>query len=200
MDEKIAIIILAAGSSSRLKSPKQLLKFKGKTLLENSIDTALKANLGPIFVVTGSHEKEILPTLQKYTDKVVVTHNTNWDKGIGCSIQVGVNEILVHYPNIYGAIIMLLDQPLIDVSHLVNIVKSHYAFGKKIIASGYGGSFGAPAFFHKKMLGFFDKLNGDEGAKSIISRFKQDVHVIPNPEAEIDIDTEEDFQNLQKRE
>jgi molybdenum cofactor cytidylyltransferase len=79
------------------------------------------------------------------------------------------------------------------------MVRSHYTYGKKIIASGYGGSYGVPVFFHKSIFGYLDKVGTKEGAKSVITKLKQDVHVIPNPEAEFDIDTPEDYKRLLKR-
>jgi molybdenum cofactor cytidylyltransferase len=198
LEEKIAILILGAGGSSRLEQPKQLLEYKGKTLIENSIDTALETHLGPVYVILGSHGQEIALRLKKYKREIRIIQNQNWEQGVSSSIRLGLKEIEKEEPGIYGIIITLVDQPLINLSHLVNMIRSHFSFGKKIIASGYGGSFGVPAFFHRKMFPYVEKLEGDQGAKSIISKLKLDVHIMPNPDAELDIDSEEDYKNLLK--
>ncbi len=200
MEEKIAILVLGAGSSSRFKQPKQLLEYKDKTLIELASQTAVDTYLGPVYVVLGSDHKKVEEKLRKFEDKIEVIINKRWEKGISESIKSGIDKIRKDHPDIYGVIIMLTDQPLISVNHLINIARSHFSSGKNIIASGYGGSFGVPAFFHNSLFNYFDKLEGDTGAKSIISNLKRDVHVIPNPEAELDIDTKEDYQELLKKE
>lgn len=199
MEEKISIIILGAGPSTRLNEPKQLLAFKDKTLIEHSIDNALASNLGPVFVVIGSSADLISKKLKGYKGKINIILNQEWESGVGSSIRAGLREVEKKEPKTYGILITLVDQPLIDTSHLLNMIRSHFTFGKKIIASGYGGSFGVPAFFHKSLFNYVEKLEGDQGAKSIISKLKQDVHIIPNPDAELDIDTEADYQVLQNR-
>ncbi|MBR9997784.1 MAG: nucleotidyltransferase family protein [Cyclobacteriaceae bacterium] len=198
MDEKIAIIILGAGASTRLNQPKQLLEYKGKTLIENAVNTALDSNFGPVYVVLGSNGREIVQKLKSYREKIKVIQNSKWEEGVSSSIRAALKEIEKDEPEIYGIIITLVDQPLINVSHLIKMIKSHFTFGKKIIASGYGGSFGVPAFFHRNVFPYVEKLEGDQGAKSLISKLKLDVHIIPNADAEIDIDSEEDYKNLLK--
>jgi molybdenum cofactor cytidylyltransferase len=199
LEEKISIIILAAGPSTRLNEPKQLLSFRDKTLIEHAIDNALASNLGPVFVVLGSSADLISKKLKGYKGKINIVHNQEWESGVGSSIRAGVGEVEKKEPKTYGILITLVDQPLIDTSHLVNMIRSHFTFGKKIIASGYGGSFGVPAFFHKSLFNYIEKIDGDQGAKPIISKLKRDVHIIPNPDAELDIDTEADYQVLQNR-
>ncbi len=199
LDEKIATIILAAGSSSRFKEPKQLLEYQGSTLIETAVSTAVKTHFGPVITVVGSDEKKVVNALKSYKDKTAIVVNNAWEGGVSSSILAGLEKIQQMDSDIYGVLIMLSDQPLISVNHLVAMVRSHFSSGKKIIASGYGGSFGVPAFFHKSLFHYFDKLEGDKGAKSIISKLKQDVHVIPNPNAELDIDTEEDYKKLLER-
>jgi molybdenum cofactor cytidylyltransferase len=199
LEEKIAIIILAAGASSRFNKPKQLLKFRGKSLIEHAVDTAFETNLGPVFVVLGKSAEEITNRLQDYEGKITISINPDWNDGISSSIKKGLEQVETKYNDIYGVIVALADQPLITVAHFVNMVKSHFTFGKNIIASGYGGSFGAPTFFHKSIFNYIEKLDGDDGAKSIISKLKRDVHIIPLTDAELDIDTEEDYKNLLNR-
>ena len=199
MEERIAILILAAGASSRFNSPKQLLKFRGKSLVEHAVDTALSANIGPVYVVLGNSGEEIAKELHAIRDKITILINPDWNAGVSSSIKKGFKEVENNHEDIYGVMVTLADQPLITVSHLIKMVKSHFTFGKNIIASGYGGSFGVPVFFHKSLFNYIEKLDGDRGAKSIISKLKRDVHIVPNPDAELDINTEEDYKILLNR-
>ncbi len=198
MEEKIVILILAAGPSHRFGKPKQLLEYKGKSLLENSIDSALKSTVGPVIVITGANHSKLERIFKKY-DSIKVFHNKNWAKGLSSSIQKGLNSARKSYPNLYGILIMLCDQPLISHEYVIDMIRSHYTYGKKIIASGYGGSYGVPVFFHKTIFGYLDKISESDGAKTVITKLKQDVHVIPNPDAEIDVDTPESYKKLLKR-
>ncbi len=198
MEEKIVILVMAAGPSHRFGKPKQLLEYKGKTLLENSLDNALKSNIGPVIVVTGANHSKLERILKKYND-VKEAYNKSWEKGLSSSIQKGLNTARKSFPNLYGVIILLCDQPLINHDFILDMVRSHYAYNKKIIASGYGGSYGVPVFFHKTIFGYLDKISEDDGAKTVISKLKQDVHVIPNPDAEFDVDTPESYKQLLKR-
>lgn len=197
MEEKIVILVLAAGPSHRFGKPKQLLEYKGKTLLENAIDNAIRSTIGPVMVVTGANHSKLERILKNYPE-VKTAYHKGWAKGLSSSIKKGLNAARKNFPNLYAVIIMLCDQPLVGYEYIVDMVRSHYAYGKKIIASGYGGSYGVPVFFHKTIFGYLDKISEDDGAKAVITKLKQDVHVIPNPAAELDVDTPESYKKLLK--
>ncbi|MFC2124576.1 NTP transferase domain-containing protein, partial [Bacteroidota bacterium] len=153
MEEKIAILILAAGASERFGKPKQLLIYKEHSLISKAVRTALKAKIGPCIVITGSHNKEVEHDLKVYEDKIRLYNNTKWEEGMGSSLRNGIKFINNNIPDVYGVIILLCDQPLINSNFLIEIVRSHFSSRKKIIASGYGGSWGAPVFFHHTLFG-----------------------------------------------
>jgi len=196
MEEKIVTLIMAAGASERLGQPKQLLPFKNLSFVSNAVNTAIESKNGPCVVVTGAHYKEVKEDLKSFKNKVLLCHNKEWEKGIGSSIQCGIKFINNNIPDVYGVIILLCDQPFIKSDFLVRMTRSHFTSRKKIIASGYGGSWGVPVFFHSSMFGYLEELEGDKGAKIVINRFKQNVFVIPNAEAEIDIDTMDDYKQI----
>ena len=198
VEEQIAILILAAGESKRFGQLKQLLKINGDSLLQHTVKTAIGAYIGPVVVVTGYENEEIGKDLDGFTGKIQLVHNHEWQEGIGSSIRTGIHYIRENLTQVYGVIIMLCDQPLIKSEYLINMVRSHFSSGKKIIASGYGGSWGVPVFFQKKLFGYLAELKGDKGAKSVVNRLKQDVHVLPNPDAELDIDIVEDYDRLKE--
>ena len=196
MEEKIAILILAAGESRRFGTPKQLLAYKNQTLIGKAVSTALMAKIGPCIVITGSHSKEIIKDLKKFKNKIRTCNNDDWKDGMSSSIRNGIKYIKKEITDVYGVIILLCDQPLIKSDFLVEMTRSHFSSRKKIIASGYGGSWGVPVFFHHSLFSYLEELEGDHGAKSVINRLKQYVHVLPNPDAEVDIDTVEDYDRI----
>lgn len=192
--EKTGIIILAAGNSSRLGQPKQLLPFKNTTLLKNTIAEASLVPNSTIIVVTGSNHELIEKELQ--TSKLKITFNPNWESGMSSSIVAGLNELQLSHPDIKNTILTVCDQPFVTSSVFGNLVNEYHKTGKGIIASSYSETLGTPVLFDKKYFNQLLELKGQEGAKKIISKFLDDTVSIPFEKGNIDIDTEEDYNKL----
>ncbi|MWB96916.1 NTP transferase domain-containing protein [Flavobacterium sp. GA093] len=194
MKNKTGIVILAAGNSSRLGQPKQLLVYKDTTLLKNTIAAASLVPDTTIVVVTGSNheliEKEI------HLTQVKIVFNPDWPSGMGTSISKGLTELLSLEPNSQSCIFTVCDQPYIS-SEVFENLGNHYIETKKgIVASAYSGTLGTPVLFDKKYFKELAELKGQEGAKKIINSFLEDVVSILFEKGEIDIDTIEDYNNL----
>jgi molybdenum cofactor cytidylyltransferase len=189
----IGCLILAAGSSSRLGRPKQLLIYNQKTLIENTISAVLAAEVSTIYVVLGSDIALIRDAIRNLPVKII--HHHKWQEGIGSSIRIGISYMETE--NHFDAIlIMLCDQPYISSEHLKDLIKEFFQKQKSIIATGYGNHVGVPALFHQKIFSFLKELTGDKGAKDIISKNSEDVFVKNFEQAAIDIDTPEDLSKL----
>jgi molybdenum cofactor cytidylyltransferase len=194
--DNIALVLLAAGGSTRMGKPKQLLPYQGQPLIRYVAKTALASGSDPVVVVIGSDVAEMRAALDGLD--VVVVENTEWEQGIGTSIRAGISgaEIL----GCGGAILALADQPLITAEILKHLVEEHEETGRPIIASEYDGTVGVPAFFTRE---FFPKLKAllpSEGCKAtILAHLEQSIR-IACPEAETDIDTPEDYQSISKSE
>jgi molybdenum cofactor cytidylyltransferase len=194
MKMNIACLILAAGSSSRLGRPKQLLKYKQKTLIEHTISTVLAAGISQVYVVLGSDFETIRDTISHLP--VHMIHHQAWQEGIGSSIRAGIS--FIENENHADAIlIMLCDQPHISGDHLNALIECYSKQNKSIIATGYEQHAGVPALFDQKIFPSLKELKGDSGAKSIISKNSDDVILINFEQAGIDIDTPEDLRNLE---
>jgi molybdenum cofactor cytidylyltransferase len=191
-----AIIILAAGASSRLGRAKQRLEYKGKTLLNHAIDTAIDAAVGPVIVVTGANENEILSGIN--TGKVLIAYNSHWQEGMASSIHAGLNTALQKYPQLEAVILMVCDQPYVDPPLLNNLVQTKATTGKSIVASSYNDTVGVPALFDKRFFPELLSLKGDEGGKKVLFHHDDDISTVAFPEGSIDIDTESDYQSLNK--
>lgn len=198
MDEmnksKIGIIILAAGASTRLGRPKQLLKFKNKTLIEKVCETALETGFQSV-VVLGANSEKIKPAIENLP--INFCENSEWQTGMSSSIQAGLQNLLETNPELSAAIILLCDQPFITKKTIFRLVAKQKETGKAIVTSKYGETIGVPALFRREIFEELFALRGDIGARFLIQKFKaKNLAKIPAPEAEFDIDTEEDLIHL----
>jgi len=187
-------VILAAGGSSRIGQPKQLLPFRGKTLVRAVIDAACQAGCSPVVVVIGSNGEKIHPELTHAN--VMEVQNTNWQRGIGSSIRSGVKALTDHAPDVEALVLLVCDQPAMNARVIEGLIATHETTKKEIVASSYADTVGVPALFDRF---FFERLLslGDEaGAKSIILQNPERVAQFTFPEGAIDIDTWEDWEKL----
>lgn len=193
---KIGIIILAAGASTRMNGvPKQLLEFKGKTLLRRAAETALSfAAASPIVVVLGANAEKSLPEIKDLP--VLPTINENWASGMGGSIKMGLSMLLTENTDIEGAILMLCDQPFVTAETLNRLVETRQKTKKPIVACQYADTIGVPALFAREMFAELSNSQGDAGAKAVIKKHVANVAKMPAPEAIFDVDTQADFQKL----
>ena len=194
MKEITGIVVLAAGSSSRLGQPKQLLLYKNTSLLKNTISQASQVPNTAIIVVTGSNheliEKEI-------TDSEIKTiFNPDWELGMASSIATGLKELLRLNPDIQKCIFTVCDQPFITTIVFENLIKEYQKKVKGIAASEYAATLGTPVLFAKKYFTELLQLKGQEGAKKIINRFLEYTVAVPFEKGNIDIDTIEDYNKL----
>ncbi len=187
----IGLILLAAGASSRMGQPKQLLRYRGQSLIRHAIETARNTACSPILVVLGAYSEQIEPELSDLDVQIV--NNPNWSHGISTSICVGIERLQDNWPNLDAAVLMLCDQPLIS-AHLINQFIEAYATEKwKIIAAKYQRTLGVPALFDQTLFPELTKLNGDFGAKSLIHQNIQITLGIDYPQGAVDLDTPENY-------
>ena len=188
------IVILAAGASTRLGKPKQLLEYRGKTLLAHAINEAVNSNADEVVVILGKNANLFKKEIDE--KKVRVTVNSSWEEGMASSLRLGLDTLFYDKPYIDAVIFMVCDQPHISSSILNELIKIQQKTTKQIVTCNYGDSMGPPALFHKKYFEDLVKLSGDTGAREIIQRNMNDVATIPFPAGKIDIDTEQDYDNL----
>ena len=194
MTNKYGIIILAAGSSSRMGRPKQLLPYKGKNLLQHIVNIALEAAVGPVVVVLGA-EAELLKKELDET-KIIAVINNDWEKGMGSSIRFGLQQFTDRFPEAEGVIFTVCDQPFITSSLLCELVSIYNQTKNPVIASMYEDTKGTPAFFHRDIFPELSSLKADKGAKQIINNHKGKMGLVSFPMGSRDIDTESDYVQL----
>jgi molybdenum cofactor cytidylyltransferase len=191
---KTGVIVLAAGNSSRLGRPKQLLPYRGRTLLTHTTTEILNAGLHPIVVVTGAFHAEVSDSL--HGQSVDIVFNPAWEEGMASGIVAGLSKILSAHPDVDAVIIAVCDQPFISSALLSQLVSTHETSGKGIIASAYANSVGTPVLFGRSYFEQLLALSGSEGAKKLLKQYPDDLATVAFPEGDIDIDTGDDVQKL----
>lgn len=188
------IIILAAGNSSRLGEPKQLLQFQGKSLIRHITEAALEAIGGNVIVVTGSNPQLIKAELESLPCELAF--NADWQEGMSGSIKTGIAALQSHYPKVKGSILAVSDQPFVSAKTFISLIQIFEKSTKGIVASEYSDSLGTPALFGSSYFPSLLELTGAEGAKKLFKRYADDVSAYAFPQGSIDIDTQEDYNRL----
>ncbi|RZJ64260.1 MAG: nucleotidyltransferase family protein [Flavobacterium sp.] len=196
MKYELGIIILAAGSSSRLGRPKQLLEYKGKPLLQHAVNVALNVPGSRVIVVTGANHAAIERVVD--LSKATVVHNEDWESGMASSIGSGLYKLLELAPEISECILTVCDQPFLDDGIFDKLLIEFLRTRKPIIASAYAGTLGAPTLFAKKYFPSLLSLTGFQGAKKMFEQYGHDVASVAFERGNIDIDTQEDYDQLKQ--
>lgn len=192
----IGVVILAAGESSRLGSPKQLLPFEGQTMIQYVVKTAVDSKAKRVIVVLGAKADSIAANIDNKRATVVI--NDSWQEGMGASIRTGINKLVEVDPDTEGAILMVCDQPEVTSQLINDLIGTHRQTGKPIITCSYADTFGPPTFFHRKIFPDLLQLKGDVGARKILQQHVRDVETIAFPGGHRDIDTKADYEALTK--
>jgi len=194
---KIPILLLAAGASSRMGQPKQLLPWGEHTLIEHQIQTLL-ATSNPVNLVIGSNSDLILPIIQKFP--VTIFINTDWESGMGSSISIGIRQINQLFPEAEGVLITLLDQPLLTASYFQKMLGAFLPGSQQILVSrSASGWTGVPVLFDQCYFKELSGLKNDEGAKKVLKRHEKHITFLEGGELLEDMDTPETYQQLLKK-
>ncbi len=194
MNENI-IIILAAGASTRMKQPKQLLPYESESLLAHTIKEAQKS-LMPVIVVLGANATEIKEEIKKMEEEIMI--NEEWESGMSSSIKAGLQKALANFHEMQNCILAVCDQPYISSILFQELVDEKKQCGKNIVACSYADTLGTPCLFDKKYFAELLQLEGDHGAKNILQKYHHDVAVVDFEKGKFDIDTKNDYQELLK--
>ncbi|WP_102349076.1 nucleotidyltransferase family protein [Bacillus sp. Marseille-P3661] len=193
---KIGAVILAAGLSSRMGQPKQLMQLAGKPLFLYSVDKAITANLNPIAVVTGKYHHELTDHLGSRKN-VSILNNEEYAEGMATSLRKGIRSIEGN--NVDAAFVMLADQPFIPLSLIDNMIQSYLenrSKGYLIFQPQYNSSPGHPVLFDSSLFCEFRQLEGDVGGKEILQKYKNQIKRVPagDDSWNFDIDNPTDYE------
>src|SRR5215510_385002 len=190
--KSIAAVILAAGESSRFGRLKQLVHFRGRTLVRRVVAAATETDCSPVIVVTGNGHTEVEHELR--ATHAMIVENKNWKTGISTSIRAGIGALIENAPDVAATLLLVCDQPFLDAPVLRGLIALHRKTGMPILGSAYAHTLGVPALFDRSIFPELLALSGDSGAKAIILSNRARTGEFAFPKGEIDIDRMEDLQ------
>lgn len=192
---KLASILLAAGPSTRLGQPKQLVRIDGEDLVRKTARLLIAQEPTSVTVVTGCESDGVEQALAGLPVRTVL--NRNWEKGMGSSINCGVRSL---NENLDGVLLMVVDQWCLqaeDISRLIDhwsgdisrIVTACWHEGKAFVS-------GPPAIFPRKLIPELKYVLENRGARQVIDRHIDIVEFVPMENAAFDLDRPEDLERL----
>ena len=191
---QLHILVLAAGASTRLGQPKQLVRLGGRPALHIVVSNAVALTGGTVSVVVGANAGDLTYMLAHSSASVVV--NRHWEEGIAASIRVG---LAAAPPACEAVMILLGDQVAVTTEDLKRLNDAWKGEEGSMVASVYGQQVGVPAIFPRAFFSELAQLRGDQGARAIIERNAYRLIRVPVPNAAIDLDTPEDLAALTER-
>jgi molybdenum cofactor cytidylyltransferase len=190
---ELSILIPAAGASERLGQAKQLVKYKGTSLLQNAVNTSFSLDPREIIVVTGANAEAVKNAVLQ--PPVNWIHNPNWCNGIGGSIALGATAIS---PESTGLMILLCDQWKIQVSDLQLLAETWQCDPERIVCANAEGINMPPVIFPAGYFNQLTKLEGSQGARSLLVNHPESLTAVPIKNAAIDLDTQSQLGELKK--
>lgn len=191
---RVAAIVLAAGGSSRLGTPKQLVLFRGEPLVRHAAAAATNAGARPVIVVLGAVMERVRAAVHGL-EGVVSVVNEQWREGMATSLAAGVREAVRLDADCEGVLITVADQPLVDHGALRRLLDA-FGSANRIVASAYSETVGVPAMIGREHFDHLLALRGDAGAGRWLRTTAAPVHRVRLSDAAIDIDSAEDAARL----
>jgi molybdenum cofactor cytidylyltransferase len=185
-----AAILLAAGASSRLGYPKQLVECRGESLLHRSARLAGEVGCRPVICVLGFEPARMRAELEGTT--AVATENPLWATGMASSLVCGVRAVMNRPDPPANVLVLVCDQVRLDADVLRRLLTAHAASTNPITAAEYSGRAGVPAVFSAEIFPELMALTGDRGARAVIAARLERVTKVPWPDGAIDLDSPED--------
>ncbi len=186
----VGALILAAGASSRLGRPKQLLRTaSGETLLHRTVRVAQEGGCASVLVITGALDAELRAAAVDLSPAFI--HNENWAAGMGSTIKAGLAELLSGPQPPTAVLILTTDQPAITAAFIQDILRLNQSEKPLAIATTYADTRGIPALFSHNLFPQLAQLPDEQGAKPLLKSLAGQVRELPFPAAALDLDTPE---------
>jgi len=169
----LAAVILSGGASSRMGSPKTLLPYQGRPLLEHLLEITVRPEIGARKVVLGADADSIAKVIPLKANEIVI--NPDWEKGQLSSIQAAVRKIPAGTD---GMLLFLIDHPLISSALVGELIAQFYKSKKPIVLPVYEGRRGHPVIFSASLYDELLRAPLDTGARAVVWAHKDDVEEV----------------------
>jgi molybdenum cofactor cytidylyltransferase len=196
MNPRVSAVILAAGTSSRMGRPKQLLALGDRTVLEQTLAHVQAAALHEIVLVLGAGAEAIRRQLPSQELKIVV--NQAYQHGIAGSLRAGLLAVDAQSD---AALIILGDQPFIRSRTMDRIVEEYHHSRAKIVIPLHQGKRGNPVLLDRSVFSEVMALEGDVGSRAIFANHPDEIVKVEVEDAGIllDLDEPADYQRLKTK-
>lgn len=190
--------MLAAGASTRLGQPKQLVQVPYRdgyeTLLHRTTRLALEAGCAPVVIVLGACDHPCRETLSTLPN-LLILHNKDWRAGMGTTLSQGISAF-ENIPHIDSVLITVTDQPHLTTDSFTRLLATHHQATTQATAAFYANRPGVPALFRRTLFPALAALTADQGARSLLTQLGPHLTTLPLPEAAFDLDTPADLRTL----
>ena len=193
VNKKITALLLAAGGSSRLGQPKQLVLFNNEFLINYIVDQIRRGGISDIRIVLGSHFSEIKEQIKD--KRLEVIRNLYWEEGISSSIKCGLNNL---EPETEAVIIFIVDQPFLKPELITQILQRFSTSKANIIAACVSGQIVHPVLYRKEVFLKLMELKGDIGGKAIFANEYVETINWKDEKLLLDIDSFDDLEKIKK--
>jgi molybdenum cofactor cytidylyltransferase len=193
---RVTGVILAAGASSRMRQPKQLLDWGGRPLVRVVVEEALAAPLDDLLVVTGGAHAAVARALAGLPVRVV--YNPDYAAGQSTSLRAGIAAL---GPSVEAALVLLGDQPFVTAAVIGAILAEAERTDAPAVAPSYRGRRGNPVLFRQPLFSELTTVEGDQGARGLLARLGGSLALvaIDDDRPLIDIDTPEEYARVAPR-
>lgn len=193
MEAEVGAIVLAAGSSSRMGQPKQLLPIDGQPMVRRVTEAMCESGLDQVVVVVGAHAKAVTAALAGLPVEIVT--NQDWAEGMSTSLRAGLGAL---GPEVQAVLIALADQPALTPDLLRTLVARHQSSRAPITAPFYRGQRGNPVLFDRNLFPELLAVEGDRGGRALFARYQGQIECleVDDPAVIQDIDTYEDYERM----
>jgi molybdenum cofactor cytidylyltransferase len=197
-NSRVGAVVLAAGRSTRMGEPKQLLRLGKSTVLEQTLDNILGARVDDVVLVLGSSAEIIRRQVPASTfEGLKVVVNEAYGQGMASSLREGLSAL---DPQIDAALIVLADQPFVRPETFGRIVDRYRRSEAEIVIPTHKGSRGNPVLLDRAVFPEILALDGDIGCRAIFGGHLEGIVMVEVDDAGIliDIDNKADYERLQR--
>jgi molybdenum cofactor cytidylyltransferase len=189
----VTAIVLAAGTSSRMGQPKQLMPVEGRSLVRRAAEAAIGSVARQTIVVTGAARENVEAELSGLA--VMLVHNPDYAEGMSTSLRAGLGAVR---PEVDAVVVLLADQPFVDSTIVDGLVDLYERSAGLIVRPRYGGVPGNPVLWDRKLFEELLVQEGDQGGRALLQRYTSEIVWLDLPDAALqtDIDTPEAYAAL----
>jgi molybdenum cofactor cytidylyltransferase len=193
---QVAAIVLAAGDSTRMGEPKQLLPLGGKPMVWHAASAACAAGLAQVVVVIGARASAVQQALEDLPVEFI--RNETWSAGMSTSLQAGLRALR---PEITAVLVVLADQPTLSPGLLQALVERYEETGAPVVAPFYKGQRGNPVLFDRAVFPELLAVKGDQGGRSLFARYREKLERFETDDEGVllDVDTRQDYDKVRER-